>query len=349
MNVMDYVQSALRHWRTIVLAGLLAATAGLLFAREQPAQFQTRARYVISPSPQVTDDNDIAQSLDALSNRRAIVSTFAQVVLSQKSFDNATRAVGASRKDADRLKISTAASPEANVVEVFVLGPRPQLIETVLELIGAESTRSFQALYTIYAVEALDVAGPKTEKVAPKPLRSTAIGGFLGGALAFLIGLVGDRIKADRARASGSTEEPEHRAAPPDPDPPGKAPVAAPPAQIGPGETAELDGGPGRGLMLHPVSRRSADEHPVVTATANGPTAQLGPLREARVWLGELDDLAWEVRRWPHHIAATADMEDAQQRWRSELDDLGGLLRAWTETTWEGSERHGRPDGPTLT
>ena len=199
MNVMDYVRSALRHWLIILLAGVLAAAAGLLFGKSQPAQFQTHARFVISPSPEITDDNNIAQTLDALANKRAIVSTFAQVVLSQRSFDEASRGARATPQEAEQVKISTVVSPEANVVEVFVIGPRPRLIEQMLELLGTESTRAFEALYTIYAVEALDVAGPKTEQVAPKPVRSALIGGVLGGALAFLIGLVDDATKVARA------------------------------------------------------------------------------------------------------------------------------------------------------
>ena len=349
MNVMDYVRSALRHWLIILLAGVLAAASGLLFGRSQPPQFQTHARFVISPSPAVTDDNNIAQTLDALANKRAIVSTFAQVVLSQRSFDVAARGVNATLREAERVKISTVVSPEANVVEVFVIGPRPQLIEQMLELLGTESTTSFEALYKIYAVEALDVAGPKTEQVAPKPVRSALVGGVLGGAIAFLVGLVDDAVKAGRANAgrAGAPEKAEPGAATPEPEHPEEAPVAGLPARAGP-EAADHDGEPGKAMILHPTAPRYREPGSIPARTTYGPTSDKDIFEDPGRWLRELDGLDREVRQWPDR-SSTDDLEDAQQRWRHELDDLSWMLRAWTEGGHRGSEGDGRPDAPSAT
>jgi capsular polysaccharide biosynthesis protein len=275
----------------IVVAGLAAAIAGLLFVRTQPAQYETSARFIIAPSPEILDDRDVVNTLDALANRRATVATFGEVVLSERTFEEAVKAVGFTPVQAEQTRVSVVVLPEANVVEVFVRGPRPELAEEMLEFLGSESTAYFRSLYKVYLVESLGVVS--TEQVAPKPLQTVPVAGVLGATLAFGVVLTRDRLDA---RPSASAEV--RRRATPEHPPPEPPPV---PADASIRAVDDLTTAPGR----------VPDSTEELSAERNG--------------LGRGD------RGRPHEFWASGRGPDGDFRWRAELDELGRMLEGWTE------------------
>lgn len=341
----------------LILVGSLAAVvAGLLFARAQPAQYQTNARFVIAPAPEIQDGNDIVQTIDALANRRAIVSTFGQVVLSERSFDQAVKGAGLTPAQAERTKVSAVVLPEANVVEVFVLGPRQDLTERMLLILGNESTTYFENLYRVYTIQTLDIARLKTEQVAPKPVQSGLIAGVLGMSLALLVGLAGDRLRANRSAvpegvspptSPGSAQpEVEHTTGPTDP-------TAGPLALV-----QEHTGSPARGPSLlsrevlpgardDPQHRRALAVRPGLDLYANdrGPSPH-DIIDDPDWWLSELHELGREVRGWSHGLSVARREVDYSRRWRSELDELGRLLGGWADNGWNAGDEDERPDPP---
>ena len=277
------------------------------------------------------------------------MSTFGQVLLSQRSFDEAARGAGLTPAQAERTKVSTVVLPEANVVEVFVLGPRPDLSQRMLSLLGSESTRYFESLYTVYAVRTLDIEHLQAVQVAPKPVQSALIAGALGVSLAFLVGLAVDRLRAGRSSTRGNGQPDTHSgSAQPEP-PPGSGGTPAL-AQWEP--TAAPDPLPPQPKGLPGGSDSSPRGHALVVSPGLDVYAKdrssLGDvIDDPDWWLTQLHELGREVRTWPHEVSAAHGEVDDESRWRSELDDVSRLLRGWAE---EGRVTRGeadRPDPPT--
>lgn len=277
------------------------------------------------------------------------MSTFGQVVLSQRSFDEAARGAGLTPAQAERTKVSTVVLPEANVVEVFVLGPRKDLSERMLSLLGSESTRYFESLYTVYAVRTLDIEHLQAVQVAPKPVQSALIAGALGVSLAFLVGLAVDRLRAGRSSTRGNGRADTHSGSAQREPPPGSGGTPAL-AQWEP--TAAPDPLPPQPKGLPGGSDSSPHGHALVVSPGVDVYAKdrssLGDvIDDPDWWLTQLHELGREVRRWPHEVSVARGEVDDQGRWRSELDDVGRLLRGWAE---EGRVPRGeaeRPDPPT--
>jgi len=335
VTLTDYLRTTLRHWLLILVGGLAAGVVGLLFAQSQPARYETRARLVVAPAPNLTDGNDIVRALDVLANKRALVATLAQVTVSQRSFDQAISAVGATPAEARDIKITASVSPEANVVEVFVVGPRAELVERMMAALGPEVTWTFNDLYAVYTVQSLDDTSPKTEQVGPAPRRSALIAGFLGASLGFLVGIGWDRLRVARP-AEG--ELVPTQAAGPGPQDRELGGVRGLPQAGGPWAADVDTSSPAmRAVVVHPVAHLFQSEHVRPSRLTDiGP----GP------WLEELDEIGREVAAWPVTSAPAPQEEKGWRGWTEELDELRWLLKDWADAGQERVDGDSEPAGP---
>jgi len=160
---------------------------------------------------------------------RAIIATFAEVLDSSGIHAEAARGVGIAELAVSDYNFSSAILPEANVVELTILGPVAHATVLLSGAVGNLAAERFSELYQIYDIVLLDPPLTPTSP-ANTPLLQTlvmagALGTLAGAALALLWGAPKVRKVKQRERrllAYGVSEQPsvvtplrreDHRAA----------------------------------------------------------------------------------------------------------------------------------------
>ncbi len=93
-----YLQMLQRSWWIVLLTALAALVIALAAVFFIPPTFRSTARFVVSPNLEqigLQDDTDLLRSLEAL-DRRSIIATYAEVVNSERIFNEAVAALGMS-------------------------------------------------------------------------------------------------------------------------------------------------------------------------------------------------------------------------------------------------------------
>jgi len=177
-------RSLKRYWYLPVLGALAAISAAVVLSASEVPIYESKATYIVSPGSSVTVD--AAESIRTLDDpkSRAVVSTYIEVLASQAVEREAAISLGLDPSIADDYDVSALLMPEANVVELTVAGPVPEIAVALSETIGARGSETFETLYQIYDVGLLDPADFPTEP-SGRALEETAL---LAAALGFLLG-----------------------------------------------------------------------------------------------------------------------------------------------------------------
>ncbi|RMD61005.1 hypothetical protein D6833_08825, partial [Candidatus Parcubacteria bacterium] len=88
LEIRLYLQMLRRGWWLILLAALIALSASLSVSLLATPQYKATARFLITPSAELTRGKDVVDSLDTL-DRRSVVATYAEVMNSRRIFANA--------------------------------------------------------------------------------------------------------------------------------------------------------------------------------------------------------------------------------------------------------------------
>lgn len=194
MDTSTALRAVTRGWFFVVLGGAVAATAAfVLFATASP-QYEASSTYVVSPADSGAT-YDIAESIRTLEDARsrAIVSTFVEVLSSTTVHARGAVLAGLSSGILEDYAVRAVVAPEANVVELTVRGPAPEVAAALSGAIGFAGAETFIGLYKIYDVSLLDAADVP-ESPAGRGLASTIglawiLGLAAGAAVALLWGL----------------------------------------------------------------------------------------------------------------------------------------------------------------
>jgi diguanylate cyclase (GGDEF)-like protein len=150
-------------------------------------QYRASAKLIVSPNASLESGQDIVDSLSAL-DRRSIVSTYAEVLSSQRMFEEAGAAL---QLTPERLSLYTRQAvvlPDASVLELSVVGPNPAIATLLANHIGQGAIDYISQLNQVYDVKFLDIASVPDEPFTPQPIRDVA--------LALALGLIGGSVLA---------------------------------------------------------------------------------------------------------------------------------------------------------
>lgn len=206
MSLAACLRSARRNWWLLLICAVVAGGATYWLADRQTPEYETTLRLAVGPSPAITRQTRIAQTVDSL-NKRSLVTTFAELVGGRRIQDEAVAELGLADDVSSRYAVSANALPEANVIALRVRGPKPETAEALATAIASKAEPSIEDFYKNFAVRQLDDPETPSEPVAPKPTRDAGLAAAGGLALGFFLGLLRDRLRDRRRRAAQLDDE----------------------------------------------------------------------------------------------------------------------------------------------
>lgn len=186
---------AIRRGWYLVVVGIVAAIGITYFMQSSVEPFyETRATYIVSPVQDSTDSGLVQESIRTLDDARsrAIVATFAEVLVSGGIHAEAARLIGVDDLVVADYDFSSAILPEANVVELTVRGPQSSTAVLLSSAAGDLAAERFSELYQIYDIVLLDPpvtpTSPANTPLMQMLVMAGALGLLAGSALALLWG-----------------------------------------------------------------------------------------------------------------------------------------------------------------
>lgn len=193
MDTSTALRSISKGWYFVVLGALAAVAVAVYMEASAVPVYDSSATYIVSPrldDPAINVEESVKTLDDARS--RAIVSTFAEILSSDSVHRTAWETLGLDPGGLEGYEVKAAVLPEANVVELNVRGPSPEVSTLLSSTVGGLASEQFIELYKIYDVGLLDPAVTPTEPSNPTLVQTIAMAGALGvlagAAVALLFG-----------------------------------------------------------------------------------------------------------------------------------------------------------------
>lgn len=199
MSLVACLRSAARNWYLLLLCAFVAAGATIYLTHREQPEYRSSVRLAVGPSPDITRQTRIAQTVDSL-NKRSLITTFAEIAAGGQIYRQAAADAGVSQQEAERYSVSSNALPEANVIALDVQGPRRRVAEALVAAIGAHSISYIEDFYKNFALRELDDPDTPTDPVTPKPQRDVPLAAAGGLAFGFFLGLCRDYLRERRRR-----------------------------------------------------------------------------------------------------------------------------------------------------
>lgn len=181
LEVAYYLRLLHQSWWLILLTAVTALTIALLVSLSQVATYETHARYLIAPTGNL-EGTQAVYILETLKNR-TIVSTYAEVLNSQRIYKEVGNTLGIEREVMADYTLTALVLPEASVLEVAVKGPDAKIATRIANNVGEQAMDYLTGAYDAYGVELLDQALVPTIPVSPNPMQNASIALILGLAL----------------------------------------------------------------------------------------------------------------------------------------------------------------------
>lgn len=181
LEVAYYLRLLYQSWWLILLTAITALVIALVVSLSQVATYETSARYLISPTGNL-EGTQAVYALETLKNR-TIVSTYAEVLNSQRIYKEVGNTLGIEREVMQDYTLTAVVLPEASVLEVAVKGPDEKIATRIANNVGEQAVNYLTGAYDAYEVELLDQALVPTEPVSPNPMQNASIALILGLAL----------------------------------------------------------------------------------------------------------------------------------------------------------------------
>lgn len=181
LEVAYYLRLLHKSWWLILLTAVTALTIALLVSLSQVATYETHARYLISPTGNL-EGTQAVYALETLKNR-TIVSTYAEILNSQRIYKEVGNTLGIEREEMADYTLTALVLPEASVLEVAVKGPDAKIATRIANNVGEQAMAYLTGPYDAYGVELLDQALVPTIPVSPNPMQNASIALILGLAL----------------------------------------------------------------------------------------------------------------------------------------------------------------------
>ena len=210
MEIRHYLQMLRKGWWIIVLTALIALNAAFLTSYFTEPTFLASAKFIVSPNPSIVNEYDVVSSLEAL-DKRSIVATYGEFLNSRRVYLNAIETLGLDEESMDDYTIATVVLPEANILELSVIGPNPELAATLANTMGSLTIDYVSSLYRAYDVSVLDIAIAPQVPISPQPVRDASLAVALGLIAGVSLAILSEQIRVpldtyrDRLRMDTTT------------------------------------------------------------------------------------------------------------------------------------------------
>ena len=215
MDASTVLRAIKKGWYFVLLGLLGAAAVAIAINASAEPFYESSARYIVAPAKDPVDPGTVGEGIRTLDDARsrAIVATFAEVLGSGTIHQEAARSLGLDELTSADYSYRSAILPEANVIELTVRGPNPQMTVLLSGTVGGSASEKFTELYQIYDIVLLDAPTTPTAPSNPTLLQTLVMSGALGllagGALALLWGAPKVRREQRMHRRLSSYTTPE--------------------------------------------------------------------------------------------------------------------------------------------
>lgn len=199
MEIQQFLQALKRNWWIVVVMLLLSTGFALIFSFTQTPVYEATAKLVANPSLEVSNTDDLLYSLDTLSNRTTLVTTYCEVLESQGIFQTAAAQLSlpadiiaqyAATDTTPTYSVNCVVLPDSSVLQLTVQAPSAALAAELAATIGNVGIDYVKSLQEIYELRFLDAPTALPKPVSPDHLVNGTLGvaiGLLGGlAIIFL-------------------------------------------------------------------------------------------------------------------------------------------------------------------
>jgi diguanylate cyclase (GGDEF)-like protein len=191
MELRAYLRTLASKWWIVLLIFLITYGATLAFTFTQRPVYQSRATYVLTLGPTFRNNKDTATTLEILSRRTEIATTYSTLAASRLIKKQAADDMGLNEEQRADLVVSSELVVGTNVLEVAVAGSNPTLVRDFTNKVGEKLVNYVQTLYEIYTLQPLDRANMPDTPIKPNKPLNLGLGGImglvLGAGLAFLV------------------------------------------------------------------------------------------------------------------------------------------------------------------
>lgn len=194
MEMKLYIRMLQRGWWIILLTALIAVNVALIVSYLITPIYRASARFSVSPNPTLITGTDVISSLEAL-DKRSIVVTYAEFLNSTRIYNETVQALQISPTEILKYKHATVVLPEANILELSIEGPDPQLAVVLANSIGERAIAYIKDLYKVYDINLLDPAVVPVVPIRPQPLRDASLALVLGLVLGSVLAILREQIR----------------------------------------------------------------------------------------------------------------------------------------------------------
>lgn len=195
MEIRHYLKMLRKGWWIVLLTALIALNAAFVVAYFTEPVFLASAKFIVSPNPAlITDEYDVVNSLEAL-DKRSTVATYGEFLNSRSVYLDSGMALGLTLDELSDYDTAAVVLPEANVLELTVTGPDPQIASDIANMIGVLTIDSVNRLYRAYAVSFLDGATPSAVPISPQPVRDASLALALGLIVGVALAILSEQIR----------------------------------------------------------------------------------------------------------------------------------------------------------
>ncbi len=195
MEFRIYLQMIQRSWWIVLLTAFAALLLALVAIYVVTPIYQATATFIVNPNLASTStEKDVLNSLQAL-DKRSIIATYAEVLNSQKIFINTATTLGLSPDQIADYTHSTVVLPDANVLELSVEGPDPQMVAVLANSLGQQAINYISQLYSVYELTFLDSANVPEIPIRPRPIRDASLAFGLGLVMGAVLAIVREQLR----------------------------------------------------------------------------------------------------------------------------------------------------------
>jgi diguanylate cyclase (GGDEF)-like protein len=190
MEIKLYLRMLQKNWIMVLITTLVTFNAALIFSYVATPTYRASARFTVSPSTQIISATDMVNSLEAL-DKRSIISTYAEFLNSPRIHNETIQDLQLDPlKINETYEITTVVLPDANILELTVSGPSPEMTALLANQVGNKAVETITQYYQAYEINILDPAIVPIQPISPQPVRDSALalalGLILGAGLAII-------------------------------------------------------------------------------------------------------------------------------------------------------------------
>jgi diguanylate cyclase (GGDEF)-like protein len=180
MEIRNYLRIIARRWWIIVGTVIVFFAIGLIYVSRQPKVYESKSSFVLRPHSEIVLDYATISTIDTISRRIEIASTFAQVVGSNQIKSRALDRMGRSEDDSITLSANGSVVAGTNVLELTARGPDPVTVEEFADAVSVETVSFVNNLFDVFELQSLDEATVSNSPVSPRTTLILIVAVFAG-------------------------------------------------------------------------------------------------------------------------------------------------------------------------